>query len=143
MIFTSYFAKVKKFSPNITPIAICIKPPEGYKGLWYPELAPDYDILKRWKRDRNEEDYVKLFTRSVLDNLSIDTVLKDIDELLPMRVQQSMAFPYAIEKDSNYHVALLCYEKSGDFCHRHLVADWFRRNGVECKEWEENNGSKV
>ena len=22
---------------------------------------------------------------------------------------------------------LLCYEKSGDFCHRHLVADWLNK----------------
>ena len=21
-------------------------------------------------------------------------------------------------------IILLCYEKSGDFCHRHIVADW-------------------
>jgi uncharacterized protein (DUF488 family) len=29
---------------------------------------------------------------------------------------------------------LLCYEKSGDFCHRHLVAEWLRRYGYEVKE---------
>lgn len=31
-------------------------------------------------------------------------------------------------------VALLCCEKPSDFCHRHLVADWFRKNGVPCEE---------
>lgn len=136
MIFTSYFAKIKKFPPNVTPIAICIRPPEGYKGLWYPRLAPDYDILKRWRRDHDEADYIKLFTRSVLDNLSIEMVLQDIDDLLPMHVQQTMMFPYRIENDPNYHVALVCYEKSCDFCHRHLVSAWLNNYGVECKEWE-------
>ena len=32
-------------------------------------------------------------------------------------------------------VILLCYEKPGDFCHRHLVADWLTKNGTECKEY--------
>jgi uncharacterized protein YeaO (DUF488 family) len=119
MIFTSYFANVKKLPSNVIPIAICINPPRGYRGLWYPKLAPDYDILKRYRRDRDEADYRKLFTRRVLDNLSIDTVLRDISE---------MALP-------NVHVALICYEKSEDFCHRQLVAEWFRSNGIECREW--------
>ena len=25
-------------------------------------------------------------------------------------------------------IALVCYEKSSYFCHRHLVADWFNQN---------------
>ena len=32
-------------------------------------------------------------------------------------------------------IILLCYEKPGDFCHRHLVADWLTKNGVNCIEW--------
>ena len=32
-------------------------------------------------------------------------------------------------------VALVCYEKPSDFCHRHLVADWLNKNGFECKEF--------
>ena len=32
-------------------------------------------------------------------------------------------------------IALVCYEKPSDFCHRHLVADWFNKNGIECKEF--------
>jgi SAM-dependent methyltransferase len=42
---------------------------------------------------------------------------------------QKLNFPYTI--------ALICYEKPSDFCHRHLVADWLNENGIECKEWEE------
>lgn len=33
-------------------------------------------------------------------------------------------------------VALICYEKSSDFCHRHLVAEWLAQHGQtvqECK----------
>ena len=29
---------------------------------------------------------------------------------------------------------LLCYEKSEDFCHRHIVAAWLRHYGYEVEE---------
>ena len=32
-------------------------------------------------------------------------------------------------------IALICYEKPSDFCHRHLVAEWFRNHGHNCEEW--------
>lgn len=39
-----------------------------------------------------------------------------------------------VYRNPDYHIALLCYEKPDDFCHRHLVADWLRKNGYECEE---------
>ena len=39
-------------------------------------------------------------------------------------------------------IALICYEKPTDFCHRHLVADWLNKNGIECEEWEEMQGAE-
>jgi uncharacterized protein (DUF488 family) len=31
---------------------------------------------------------------------------------------------------------LLCYEKPGDFCHRHIVAEWLHNNlGVHVEEF--------
>jgi uncharacterized protein (DUF488 family) len=29
---------------------------------------------------------------------------------------------------------LLCYEKSSDFCHRHIVAAWLRHYGYKAEE---------
>ena len=41
-------------------------------------------------------------------------------------------------KEKTYIVdSCYCYEKPSDFCHRHLVADWLNKNGVECKELED------
>lgn len=37
---------------------------------------------------------------------------------------------------SDWHIALVCYEKPTDFCHRHLVAEWLCKNGFECHEWK-------
>ena len=33
-------------------------------------------------------------------------------------------------------IALVCYEKPGDFCHRHLVADWLNEAGYQCEEYK-------
>ena len=36
------------------------------------------------------------------------------------------------------NIILLCYEKSTDFCHRHLVANWINENNtlrINIKEW--------
>lgn len=134
MIFTSYFANIRKLPPNIFPVAITAVVPDWYTGLSYSLLAPSYDILRRYKRDRDEAAYTKLFSQSILDNLDLDTVLRDLNEMTPAHFRPIMIS--TIYKDPNWHVALICYEKSGDFCHRHLVADWFRCNGVECGEWQ-------
>ena len=32
-------------------------------------------------------------------------------------------------------IALICYEKPTDFCHRHLVSDWLNKNGFKCDEY--------
>lgn len=45
MIYTSYFAKLRKIPSNIISIAICAKSPDWYKGLKYKKLAPKYDFF--------------------------------------------------------------------------------------------------
>ena len=36
--------------------------------------------------------------------------------------------------NENFHIALICYEKPSEFCHRHLVADWLKEYGIEVEE---------
>lgn len=31
-------------------------------------------------------------------------------------------------------MVLLCYEKTGEFCHRHIIADWLKSFGHEVEE---------
>lgn len=37
--------------------------------------------------------------------------------------------------DGENDIALICYEKPSDFCHRHLVSEWLNQNGFKCEEW--------
>lgn len=126
MIYTSYFAKIKNLPPNVIPIAISAKVPDWYTGLRYSKLAPKYDVLMKYKDDHNEADYIQCFT---------DTTLKNLRPLWVMNDLMKKAYPFGMKPD--VHVALICYERPSEFCHRHLVSEWFRSYGIECREWEE------
>lgn len=122
MIYTSYFAKIKELQKNnIIPISICGKPPDWYKGLQYKKLAPKYDFFMKWKENHDNNYYIKCFNEQVLDKLNIRDVIYDLVGVLDI--------------NEDVDIALICYEKPSDFCHRHLVSDWFNRNGIKCREW--------
>ena len=135
MIFTSYFAKIKKFPKNVTPIAICAKVPDWYTGLRYSKLAPKYDIIMKYKDDHNEADYIECFNNTTLKCLNPLWVLADLRILLGQDGDDASVPPFWENPD--LHVALICYEKPSEFCHRHLISEWLRNYGVKCKEWEE------
>lgn len=123
MLYTSYFAKLRSLPDNIVPVSICGKAPEWYQGLQYKKLAPKYDFFMEWKRNKDNNFYIKCFQEQVLDKLNPTDVILDLSK---------MVYSYNIGEND---IALICYEKPSDFCHRHLVANWFNKNGVYCKEW--------
>ena len=132
MIYTSYFAKLKSLPDNIIPISICGQAPDWYKGLQYKKLAPKYDFFMKWKENHDNDYYIKCFNEQVLDKLNAEQVIKELDDLL---LSQTTIIDYSSDSKEVPRIVLICYEKPSDFCHRHLVADWFNKNGFECKEW--------
>lgn len=118
-IYTSYFAMMRNFPENIIPIAICAKPPTWYEGLVYKKLAPSYDILMQYKTQPNEELYTQRFASEILNNLDFTIVMKELEQL-------------ANGKD----IALMCFEKPDDFCHRKLVAKHIISLGYEVSEFK-------
>ena len=124
MIYTSYFAQLRNLPENIIPIAICGKSPDWYKGLEYKKLAPKWSFFSKWKKNHDNDYYIKHFNDEVLNKQDILIVYEELMHL------------------SNYQdIALICYEKPEDFCHRHLIADWFNKNGIECNEWMKGESS--
>jgi len=97
---TSYFAKYRR----VTGVNIAIKPAPGFAGPSYPDLFPKWSFLKKYKEDGNEADYTREYHAQVLSKLDPNKVYDDL-------------------KDST----LLCWEKSGEFCHRRLVAEWIEK----------------
>ena len=132
MIYTSYFAKLRFLPENIVPVSICGKAPDWYTGAEYKKLAPKYGFFMEWKRTGDNNYYIKCFKEQVLDKLSYISVVNHLQLMLPYDMRVDMDSDVAI--NTKYHVALICYEKPTDFCHRHLVADWLNRNGVRCEE---------
>lgn len=124
MIYTTYFANLRKLPNNIIPIAICRGVPKWFHGLVYSKLAPSWDTVLAWKENKNETVYRKEYNKT-LESLDADKVVKDLFDLA-----------------GTYTIALVCYEKPTDFCHRHLVAEWLNKNDYLCKEWKADTGKE-
>lgn len=97
---TSYFAKYKL--PD--GVNIAAKPAPGFDGPSYPALYPKWSFFKKYKEDGDEEAYTKAYNEKVLAHLDPNKVWSDLK-----------------------NCTLLCWEKSGTFCHRRIVADWLKR----------------
>lgn len=117
MIYTTYYANLRKLPDDIVPIAISRGVPKWFKGHIYSKLAPSWSLVSAWKENGNETEYRKEY-KKILDNLNVHTVIKEL---------------YAFEDTCD--IALVCYEKPSDFCHRQLVAEWLSENGFSCKEF--------
>lgn len=123
-MYTSYFAKIKWLPEDFVPISICAKAPNFYKGLAYKKLAPSYGLLMDWKRHKDDYLYTRQYQEEVLDKLNAQEVLEELTILTD-----------SANRIRAPKICLVCYEKSTDFCHRHLVAEWLTCNGVSCAEY--------
>lgn len=118
MLYTTYFAKLRDLPDFITPVAICGKSPDWYRGLQYKKLAPKWSFFSKWRVSRDNHFYIQHFMEEVLDPLN------------PLEIHQEL-----IELTNNSDIALVCYESPEKFCHRHLVRNWFMEYGFPIKEF--------
>lgn len=113
MLTTSYFANRKV----LNGLAICAFPPKWYNGPVYEDLAPTPKLLMAYKNGQIDQDeYTHIYNR-YLKKLNCQEIYDEI-----MRY--------------GTNVSILCYEKPGDFCHRHLVAEWIENElGIAVPEF--------
>ena len=111
-IYTTY---LKKLPTSILPISIATRSIPGWTGLVYKDLSPGWEI---WSIGKNcgWESFKEAYTRDIIGKLDPHKVIKDLEKL-----------------SGGQDIALVCYEKPEDNCHRHLVADWLP---IEVKEYE-------
>lgn len=119
-IYTSYFANLRNMPDDIVPVSICQMPPAAYNGLKYKKLAPPSALISAYKKKPNENNYILKYNEQVLNNLNQFKVLQELEALVPVGTKQ---------------IVLVCYEKPGDFCHRRLVARWFKKIGIDIPEY--------
>ena len=116
MIYTSYFSSKKYNKEDGISIARYNK---FWKGNSYQYLYPSPRLLAWWKsltkeeqlKNENINQYCQAYYEETLMDLNPHTVAAELDGKV-----------------------LLCYEKSEDFCHRHIVAEWLERYGYKVKE---------
>lgn len=97
---TSYYSKYK--GENAVSIArMC---PKWFKGRDYKNLAPSYELFMKCKEDGDEDYFARAYKNEVLDKLNAKDIYEDLGS----------------------NAVLLCWEGPNKFCHRHLVAEWFK-----------------
>ena len=108
-LWTSYFSSSEWEPDNV--VSIAGKSPSYYNGPEYKKLAPKFWFFEKYKRDGDKEFYTRQYYEEVLDKLDPEEVYNDLG------------------KDT----VLLCWEKPGEFCHRHIVANWFKDRIVQSR----------
>lgn len=116
-VYTSYFGNSRALTAaGLVMISIARYTPKWYHGICLQEVAPLPAMLGHGLSD---EQYTALYHRNVLLHIDPRRLLRHIATLSGGR-----------------DVALCCYEKPGDFCHRHLLAQWLtERTGVKIEEY--------
>lgn len=119
LITTSYFANLRNINTDeFCPVSIALHTPRWYSGLRYPMLAPPSFLLDAWNHEVIcEEDYAEIYHKMILMDLNHVQVANELTKLTGCK-----------------KIVLLCYEKLGDFCHRHIVSKWYNSKTVE-SEW--------
>jgi len=114
-IYTGYFAKAKQYNEaGLVTISIA-RFNRYYSGASFKQLAPAAEIIHL-----PEDQYKPIYSKQ-LSLLSKEGVYNQIKQL-----------------SGGKDCILLCYEKPGDFCHRHMVASWLADVAGEIKEFEQN-----
>lgn len=116
-VYTSYFGKLGALhQAGVTPICIARGIPKFYGGAVEQSVAPFGWMLKDGV---TRDEYIKAYFSQVLTRINPRQFLDKCKVL-----------------SKGKDVALLCYEKPEDFCHRHLLAEWLNRElGIEVKEF--------
>lgn len=111
-IYTGFFSGTRGYDPNML-VSIANKVPQDSKvHAICKALVPDWTTIvgpyKAGKIDAKE--YTRLY-EAQLEKLDVKTFAEAFD-----------------------HKILVCYEGLGKFCHRHIVASWFKKHGYACEE---------
>ncbi len=121
MIYTGYFDKIETYKEKgFTPVSIAGRAPDWYDGIEYKKLAPKRDWWQKWHDEKlSNAWYNEQYYKTVLNKLKAEEVFADL------------------QKFGN-NIILLCYEKSGEFCHRNIVANWLNEHQIKTKEYDLN-----
>lgn len=115
-IYTSYFGNIRRLNEaGVFSICVAIGRPRYLNLPQMINVAPTRYMVSG---PCSREEYLRLYDQ-ILSRQDARQVVKQIETL-----------------SGGKDVALCCYEKPGDFCHRHILAKWITDNtGIEVKEF--------
>jgi len=129
---TSYFAKYK----GENGVSIAGKTPDWYKGREYKKLAPKFHFFKDYKKCIKYIDELLQEKRITIPE-AIEMKRKTEENYTIHYYSEvlNVLDPHQVYGELGENAVLLCWEKSGEFCHRRLVAEWLKKElGIEVKE---------
>lgn len=124
MIYTSYFALMPKLPEEMLKISVSLFPPKWVQidgSMLY--LNPTEQLLREAKSGTiSPEEAMQKYQEEILEKLSPIEIYNELIELL--------------YKHSKKDLALLCYEKPGETCHRRFIAEWLEKgNSITVPEF--------
>ena len=129
MIYTSYYACPLINRKTMHLVQISNSVPKGFvPNGKLNEAIPDWKtIVEPFKAGLIDAIQYRKRYIAALDQNSINLFIRLDNE---------------IKKVAGKDIVLLCYEKSSDFCHRHILAEYINENidvfGVEVEELADN-----
>lgn len=125
ILYTSYFANWRKYKGLDSFLISVTRFPPKYinfkeEGIYnWSILAPSKELLLAYKDGSiTKEDFRTKYIIQISQNTEARKAMNTIKNSL----------------DNGVNVTLLCYEKSEDFCHRHILAEIFDEAGYNIKE---------
>lgn len=122
MIYASCFANIIKLDKSkYLPVGITIYPPKWFIGHNIEMVTPSKELLLKWKNKEVDEDTYKIW------------YINDLES----NKEQIIEYFSLLNKPCSKGIVLCCYEKSDDFCHRHMFREWLNKNlKLEVREIE-------
>ena len=139
MIYTSYFAMIRNFPNNMIPLSIAQFPPKWYTGACTKQFAPEPGWIMPLKQQStptsfssyqgvSDNEYTRLYTNKIEKMMISDNTLCLFDILQNTCPVTTDGIP--VWQSQTNHIALCCFEKPADFCHRHIFADILREHNI-------------
>lgn len=110
MIYTGYYGGLTSIAGDITKVQVSNSAPVPV-DIKFEKAIPDWAFIVKPYKDGliTKEEYEQRYT------LQLDKFREKILGVIK----------YFSSADKDY--ILLCYEKPGDFCHRHILADYINK----------------
>ena len=135
--YTSYFAMWPKLPADSMRVSISRYPPDFFKGdlpagMFRSDLlAPSAGLLSDYKSGAVDESaYKRRYVTELAGSLykkgftSFESYFRRVRNIYENDVSPAYG-----------SVIFLCYEKPGEFCHRHILADLMNMYGYDCSEF--------